>query len=24
MSSSSSGPTLHVDSVKQISPSCTQ
>jgi hypothetical protein len=24
MSSSSSGPTLHVDSVKQVSPSCTQ
>jgi len=24
MSSPSSGPTLHVDSVKQISPSCTQ
>jgi hypothetical protein len=24
MSSSSSGPSLHVDSVKQISPSCTQ
>jgi hypothetical protein len=24
MSSSSSGPTLHVDAVKQVSPSCTQ